>query len=615
MNLVSALWKRLPGDWGCLCTKSGSKTWRTEFFRRPFAGVDKFIQDNADKNIYFCPHLFSRKVRRKESAVLPPMLWADLDEVDPRKCDVKPTIAIESSPGRHVGLWMIDKPMTEELNKRLTYHLGADTGGWDLTQVLRVPRTVNYKYASMPRVRMMWDDGPKWSVADLERKLPERKKSATISSDGALEIYKKYEHSLTQEARSLMNSTPTNRSDRSAALWKIERSLIEAGATRREAFIYCRVSPWNKFRDRENGDEQLKHELDKGIDEKLEERANKQEYVPFQTSMADVEEEEIDWLWWPYLAQGEVTIIEGDPGVGKSYAMQMIAKAICDGDRLPSPRGGPPRRVKRGRVFYADVENSGATVTKKRLRMNGCHHMENFFQEEEPFTIDDEKFMRRLYDVIEEVRPLLIVFDTVNLYIGKADTDKASQTTQALENFQDIARRFHCSVVIVRHLTKGKGRDTKALYRGQGNIAFTAVSRIVMTVGQDPEDEDTKVLSVTKLNLAKIPRALTFTIEEVPSTLRDSNLSKFEWGDYVDLSSDDIIGTSKKSTAVEEAQKWLEEFLDPQGVEASRVKEAADNNSISHRTLMRAANALGIKREKTDDGDHRIIWKSPKTST
>src|SRR5215467_3279996 len=146
MNLVTALWRRAPGLWGFLCTKLKGDNFTAHKFKRPFDDVDAFIRDNFDKDMYFCPHLFDKPLRRKEHSVLPKLLWADLDEADPRKCSVKPSVAIESSPGRYVGLWYLDGEMTEDLNKRLTYYVGADHGGWDLTQVLRVPGTINYKY-------------------------------------------------------------------------------------------------------------------------------------------------------------------------------------------------------------------------------------------------------------------------------------------------------------------------------------------------------------------------------------------------------------------------------------------------------------------------------------
>jgi hypothetical protein len=104
---------------------------------------------------------------------MPTMLWADMDGADPRELRLPPTIALESSPGRYVGLWLTDNVVTEQLNKRLAYSIGADKSGWDLTQVLRMPGTINYKYASRPRVQLLWDNGFKYRVSELENELPQ----------------------------------------------------------------------------------------------------------------------------------------------------------------------------------------------------------------------------------------------------------------------------------------------------------------------------------------------------------------------------------------------------------------------------------------------------------
>jgi hypothetical protein len=129
-NIIISLWKGQSGNYFCLATKSASGRWREHFFTpAEFGAIPNFINENKDCDIYFCPHGFTRKMRRKEYAVPPTVLWADLDEIDPRSLEVRPSVAIESSPGRYVGLWHMDGPINEQLNQRLTYAIGADKGG------------------------------------------------------------------------------------------------------------------------------------------------------------------------------------------------------------------------------------------------------------------------------------------------------------------------------------------------------------------------------------------------------------------------------------------------------------------------------------------------------
>lgn len=631
--IITSLWAKQPGKFFCVSTKSSGGKWRDHFFAREDLGkVRQFVKDHADEDIYFCPHGFNRRARQKEEAVAPSLCWADLDFSDPRVIDQKlrPTIAFESSPGRFVGLWITDEPIPESINRRLTYAIDADHGGWDFTQVLRFPGTTNYKYSSRPRVRILWDDGPTHRVSKLDKLLP--KEEAPESEDGeetrdARTIYKEYERAMPPWLRrEILSGRPTP-GKRSEMLWKIEHALLDAGLTQEESFVLIKHSPWNKFAGRHNEDKQLRRELEKVVGEhfknfkspdpkgreklqakRAEEKTGKkptedEEEKPrrfLSKTMDEVVEEELDWIWHPYLARGELTILEGDPGLGKSYLAQIVAGAIVDGRRLPTDRATGRKPVK-GKVAYFDMENSAGTVTKRRLVDNGVENLKHYLQEETPFSIDDEDALDEVYEALEELQPTLVVFDTLNTYIGKADTHKSSEVQQAFSHFKQIAKDFNCAVLVLRHLTKSKGGD-KAIYRGQGSIAFTGLARVVMTVGQMPEDPDTRVMAVTKINITRPPKAICFTIQEMPK-----ERSKFVWGDHVDLNSDDILAgpPSKRDSdknqgqspaeVLEEAKEFLKELLDGGPEEVAKIKRMAEKRSISLRTLKRAADAMGVE--------------------
>lgn len=143
-----------------LSLRSGPDSWRDLAFK--FSGEEIELPDARLGDIYFCPNLFSRPRRRKGLCLPSCWLYADLDTVEPinNDAELSPTIAWESSPGRYQAAWQIDKHLQpsvhELLNKKLTYALGADKGGWDLTQVLRVPGTLNHKYDGKPKVKLLW---------------------------------------------------------------------------------------------------------------------------------------------------------------------------------------------------------------------------------------------------------------------------------------------------------------------------------------------------------------------------------------------------------------------------------------------------------------------------
>jgi hypothetical protein len=267
--LITDVWAQQPGKFFCISTKDGADKWKDHFFSPDeFGLIRKFLRDNDDKNIYFCPHGFNRRVRQKGEAVLPNLLWADLDFADPKGMKPKPTIAIESSPGRYVGLWVLKDTMTESLNRRLTYHLDADHGGWDLTQVLRFPGTKNYKYPqTQPKVRVLWDDGPTYSTKRIEKYLPPDEEEAGGEHLSAAEVFESYQGKLPRWVRrELLAKKIHGRADRSEMLWKLENACVEAGMSLDEAFAVIRGSAWNKFAGRRNEEEQLRRELSKIVD-------------------------------------------------------------------------------------------------------------------------------------------------------------------------------------------------------------------------------------------------------------------------------------------------------------------------------------------------------------
>lgn len=170
LGFLEHVWSEQGEGFAFISFRSGPDSWRDLAFKFPDDKLE--LPDATLGDVYFCPNLFSRP-RRRKGLVLPSCwLYADLDTVRPPSRQsggtssvedapaLEPTIAWESSPGRYQALWHIDKFLPEEahsqVNRKLTYALGADKGGWDITQVLRVPGTTNHKYDAKPEVKLLW---------------------------------------------------------------------------------------------------------------------------------------------------------------------------------------------------------------------------------------------------------------------------------------------------------------------------------------------------------------------------------------------------------------------------------------------------------------------------
>ena len=251
-DCLRRLWAQQPGRFICLSTKERSGRWQDHFF----ADVDlkEFIATNRDKNCYFAPMKFDVRARKKEHAVLPRMLWADLDQADPHHLDLEPTIAIKSSPGRYAALWATDGVVTEDLNRRLTYHVGADKSGWDVVQVLRLPGSRNLKYASKPQARVLWEDGPIYKVSTLERRLPVVPTRAVVVGERKVsrlsmtEILDKYDLNdwLVRELLGPGRRTNLDGQRGYKVHWRMACELHDAGVPRDEGFVLLFQSKWNK---------------------------------------------------------------------------------------------------------------------------------------------------------------------------------------------------------------------------------------------------------------------------------------------------------------------------------------------------------------------------------
>jgi DNA replication protein DnaC len=617
--LILRIWQQQAGKYFCIATKDIRGKWVDHFFsRNEFKLIGKFLKKNKDKDLYFCPHGFDRKRRLKKYAVAPKLLYADLDEVNPGTLKIKPTILIESSPGRFVGLWVIDRLMTEEINRQLTYLLDSDKGGWDLTQLLRIPQTLNYKYKSTPKVRIVWMDGPDYKLDDIIKQLPNVPLEET-ANDNVEAIYRRHEKHLTIFLRrELLTKKKVKPGKRSDVFWRLVQELVECGVSKDEVYELLKASPWNKFAGRNDQERQIKREIDKAIKGHIPQVKNEEpitpdeeEYTYLSRSMAQVEAEVIEWLWHPYIAKGELTILEGDPGLGKSYLAQIIGLHICDGKRLPSQKA---QRVSQGKVAYFDMENSAGSVTKNRLIDNGMRNFNRFYQEEEGFSIRNDEIVDEIFEAIEKLRPVLVVFDTINSYMGKTDTHNASDTQQAFSRFREIARRFNCAVLVLRHLTKSP--KERAIYRGQGSIAFTGLARVVMTVGRDPDDEKARIIAVAKNNVTSDPEALRYRIIGKPPTPKRRDRSEFIFEDFCQLTADEILSVAPAQKTFgdqsQQAVDFIYHILDEGPVDALNIRKAAEARSISPRTLYRVATEIGvIKTTKGFGKKKRTIWALP----
>ena len=247
-QFLIGIWRQQPDGWFYLATKTVNDAWRDKWFKKPTrAEVAAFIAANGDRNLYFCPTPFREPRRIKANVIGSRFLWADLDAAKPERCKPLPQIAWASSPKRYAALWRLNDvhvpEVIEPTNRALSYAIvDADKTGWDLTQVLRIPGTKNYKYPDAPKGVLLWCRNNSLPLADFpDPPLPPAVRSP-IKRKG------KRKPPSIRRATLWHLKQPKAYGDRSRQLWKLTNELLEAGCSDQEAFDLLWPSAWNKHR-------------------------------------------------------------------------------------------------------------------------------------------------------------------------------------------------------------------------------------------------------------------------------------------------------------------------------------------------------------------------------
>lgn len=323
--------------------------------------------------------------------------------------------------------------------------------------------------------------------------------------------------------------------------------------------------------------------------------------------MDDVEPEVMRWLWYPYIPAGKLTIIEGDPGIGKSWITCAIAKAVAGGEALPGQEGrplAPPQRV-----LLCSAEDNPADTISPRLRAMGANLKLIHFVNEN-FTLDKQG-IRALEETMRDAAATIVFIDPIVAYLGgKMDMNQANEVREVMTPLAQAAERTGCAIVVVRHLRKASS-DT-AIYRGIGSIDFTAAVRSVLAVTY-ARDGKTKLVRHIKHNNTPEGPTLSFDIEKGVETLTAEGtpsgiwtVGAFKWGPtFVEDEYGPPKGINRTPKSCQKAQEFLVSFLKQGPQPALDVIRAAEAAGIAETTLKRAKTGLVV----SDKELNQWVWR------
>ena len=319
--------------------------------------------------------------------------------------------------------------------------------------------------------------------------------------------------------------------------------------------------------------------------------------------LADVQAESILFLWKPFIPMRKLTLVEGDPGVGKSWFACAIATATAAGRGPDGWASTEPRDV-----LLLSVEDGLADTIRPRLDSMGAD-VERIHALEGSLTLNDSG-IAVLEEHINKVKPALVVIDPLVTYLGAhVDLHRANEVRAVMARLASIAERYGSAIVGIRHLSKS-GKD-RAIYRGLGSIDFTAVARSVLLLGCDPDESAKRAVVHIKSNLAELGRAVGYEIR----------LGRFYWTKDSNLTAERMLGAatreSERST-LGDAKDFLREVLANGPLPSEEVQRKAQEAGITNATLRRAKQALGIngkpnvfKVGQPGTDAQRWLWRLP----
>ena len=241
--------------------------------------------------------------------------------------------------------------------------------------------------------------------------------------------------------------------------------------------------------------------------------------------MSDIQPEEVQWLWYPYIPLGKLTVIQGDPGEGKTTFVLAVIAALTKGEALPERE--PLDLVN---ILYQTAEDGLADTIRPRLDALGadCSRVLVIDESKRELSLSDE----RIRQAMEETGAKLLVLDPLQAYLGaEVDMHRANEVRPILKRLGSVAEQMGCAVVLIRHLNKMQGQ--KSGHRWMGSVDFQAAARSVLLVGRAKEDPQLRIVVPDKSSLAPEGESIAFALDPEQG---------FQWKGYCAYNAEELLG-------------------------------------------------------------------------
>ena len=311
--------------------------------------------------------------------------------------------------------------------------------------------------------------------------------------------------------------------------------------------------------------------------------------------MSDVELTPVEWLWKPYLPFGKLSVLQGNPGEGKTYFAMHLAAACTNGKLLPNMEHMEPFNV-----IYQTAEDGLGDTVKPRLIEAGADldRVLVIDDSEVHLTLSDERIER----AIIENNARLVIIDLIQAYLGAdVDMNRANEVRPIFMRLGQVAQRTGCAILLIGHLNKAAGMQS--LQRGLGSIDIAAAVRSVMFIGKLKHDPTMRILTHEKSSLAPPGASLAFSLGDEGG---------FRWVGEYDITADEMLSgiEPQRETKTQQAKDLICALLaGGKQVLSEDIDKAALERGIPGRTVRDAKRELGdALKSKIVEGRKKVFW-------
>ena len=311
--------------------------------------------------------------------------------------------------------------------------------------------------------------------------------------------------------------------------------------------------------------------------------------------MSDVELTPVEWLWKPYLPFGKLSVLQGNPGEGKTYFAMHLAAACTNGKLLPNME-----RMEPFNVIYQTAEDGLGDTVKPRLIEAGAdlNRVLVIDDSDVQLTLSDE----RIEKAIVENNARLVIIDPIQAYLGSdVDMNRANEVRPIFMRLGQVAQRTGCAILLIGHLNKAAGMQS--LQRGLGSIDIAAAVRSVMFIGKLKHDPTMRILTHEKSSLAPPGVSLAFSLGDEGG---------FRWVGEYDITADEMLSgiELQRETKTQQAKDLICTLLaGGKQVLSEDIDKAALERCIPGRTVRDAKRELGdALKSKIVEGRKKVFW-------